>query len=137
VDNSSKMVLGLLWRVVTKYHIQSYLTEEELVPDTTSSSNMSRSQKLGHFLNKTTRYISFVSTATNAFDLGFNLRQLKIVVTESSLYRDALLRWCRSELESYNLPLANFTKRYFFFLSFFSFRPSFPFLSSFLPYLLY
>jgi hypothetical protein len=80
VDNSTKMVLGLLWRVITKYHIQPNLSEDEIVHESGSGTALSRSQKLGHFLNKTTR--------------------------------DALLRWCRTELESYNLSLANFTKSF-------------------------
>lgn len=89
VDNNSKMVLGLLWRVITHYHIQPLFAEEEETKDKDKEPDFDGGKA--------------------AIDGNKSLR-LKGLLNKSQ--RDALLRWCKTQLEPYNITPSNFTKNF-------------------------
>eukprot|EP00026_Physarum_polycephalum_P002195 Phypoly_transcript_02200.p1 GENE.Phypoly_transcript_02200~~Phypoly_transcript_02200.p1 ORF type:complete len:905 (+),score=146.21 Phypoly_transcript_02200:115-2829(+) len=91
VDNNSKMVLGLLWRVITHYHIQP-LTEDEVVTDLGDGGSKYNTLDLKHGLE------------------GNRSLRLKSLMNKS--HRDTLLRWCKSELEPYGINPTNLTKSF-------------------------
>jgi len=91
VDNNSKMVLGLLWRVITHYHIQP-LTGDEMVHDLGDGGSKSNLLDLKHGLEGN--------------------RSLRIKSLMNKSHRDTLLRWCKGELESYGINPTNLTKSF-------------------------
>ncbi|EFA75689.1 RhoGEF domain-containing protein [Heterostelium album PN500] len=96
VDRNSKMILALLWRIISKFHIQQFLNEEDLDPEygedlTSSSKNNTNNQLYKTNSRGSSNLANFMKTP-----------------------REALLRWCRRELEPYSLiqPVTNFTKSF-------------------------
>lgn len=102
MDNNSKMVLGLLWRVITKYHIQSLFADEDITTtefDGKASTDGNRSLRgTKTVMAKSLRYI----------------HSLLFVYFKNAnnYYRDSLLRWCKTELEAYDITPINFTKSF-------------------------
>jgi len=81
VDKHSKMTLSLLWRIISKFQIQQYLSEEDyglyLAPANDNSGENAD-------LTKSAR------SSTS----GLNIQK--------STSKEALLRWCRKELEHFH-----------------------------------
>ncbi|GAM27886.1 hypothetical protein SAMD00019534_110620, partial [Acytostelium subglobosum LB1] len=89
-----KMTLSLIWRIIQKFHIQQFMSDEDLEPDIDDfggGSGGNAAPRARENIYKTTRGMPSTSNKTP---------------------REALLRWCRRELESYtlNTPITNFTK---------------------------
>eukprot|EP01133_Synstelium_polycarpum_P014561 gene14561-17208_t len=89
VDKNSKMTLALLWRIISKFHIQQFLSEDDLEPEIPDEYTTQRRD-----IYKTTRGSSGAAMANYM-----------------KTPREALLRWCRRELEPYATnPITNFGK---------------------------
>ncbi|KAK5582756.1 hypothetical protein RB653_004342 [Dictyostelium firmibasis] len=100
VDKNSKMILSLIWRLISKFQIQQFLTDEDFgLFDNNSSNNDHPSELMRSFSGM----IPTVSSRTST-NIG------KPTVTA----KEALLRWCRREIESYTnaTSITNFSKSF-------------------------
>ncbi|KAN0012073.1 hypothetical protein ACTFIU_000295 [Dictyostelium citrinum] len=104
VDKNSKMILSLIWRLISKFQIQQFLTDEDFgLYDNSSNNSNNNNDHPTELIRSFSGMIPNVSSRTST-NIG------KPTVTA----KEALLRWCRREIESYTnaTSITNFSKSF-------------------------
>ncbi|GAM20425.1 hypothetical protein SAMD00019534_036000, partial [Acytostelium subglobosum LB1] len=119
VDRHTKMTLSLLGRIISKFHIQLCLNDEDFMDAQSSSSATTSTSDLGQM--QTADGPSHPLRSSSARGSQSNLlnaltSSMTTTTTSTSTAtktpREALLRWCRRELEPYGLSVSNFSKAF-------------------------